>query len=392
MNKTLLLILRRTFAVLILVYVFGFSWYARKVDKEMNVTLMDTPIRVSEEARELHERLTVTDLHADNLFWMRKPLKRVNHGHVDIPRLIEGNVAIQVFDAVIKVPKGVNYSSNTGDTDQLTLLTFAQRWPPKSWFSLTERALYQARKLHRAEERSEGALRVVTSAHELRQYLSARETDPGQVAGILGVEGLHALEGELKNLDRLYDAGYRILGLTHFFDNEVGGSSGGVEKGGLTEFGREVIERMEEMNLIIDLAHASEELIDDVLSMTERPVIVSHTGLKGIHDSPRNLSDEQVRRMAATGGVIGIGFWEGALGEDISPSAIAGSIRYAVDLAGIDHVALGSDFDGATKTTIDASGLILLTEALMEEGFSREEIGKIMGGNVVRVLESTLPK
>src|SRR5690606_9614838 len=99
------------------------------------------------------------------------------------------------------------------------------------------------------------------------------------------------LEGRLENIDRMYDAGFRIMGLTHFFDNEVGGSAHGLEKGGLTPFGRRVIGRLEEKKMLVDLAHASRALIDDVLNMAERPVLVSHTGVEGTCPGPRNLTD-----------------------------------------------------------------------------------------------------
>ncbi len=178
---------------------------------------------------------------------------------------------------------------------------------------------------------------------------------------------------------------------THFFDNEWGGSAHGTRKGGLTEEGRELIRRMEARGMIVDLAHASHATIDDVLAMTTRPVVVSHTGVRGTCDNTRNLGDEQLKRIAATGGVIGIGFWETATcGTDAA--AIARAIRHAANVVGARHVALGSDFDGTVTTPFDATGVVTVTDALLASGFNEDEIALIMGGNVLRVLSETLPR
>ena len=135
----------------------------------------------------------------------------------------------------------------------------------------------------------------------------------------------------------------------------------------------------------------SPALIEDVLKIATRPLVVSHTGARGIQDNQRNLSDEQLEEIADTGGVIGIGFWETAVGGT-DAAAIARSIRYTADLVGVDHVGLGSDFDGSVETPFDVSGLALVTEALLAEDFSEEEVAQIMGGNLVRVLGQGLPK
>lgn len=143
--------------------------------------------------------------------------------------------------------------------------------------------------------------------------------------------------------------------------------------------------------MLIDLAHASPATLRDVTSMATRPLIVSHTGVKGTCNNNRNLSDDQLRAVAKTGGVVGIGLWDTATcGTDARATARA--IRYAAGVIGTDHVALGSDFDGAVTTPFDASGWPLLTDALLQEGFSEQDIRKIMGENVVRVLMQVLPE
>ncbi len=380
-----------TLLILVLIGLFIFFGAAAKiVDGQMNVIERldhgEIPIAVAK----LHDSLVIADWHADNLLWDRNVLTELSHGHVDVPRLIKGNVTLQVFDAVIKTPKNQNYDRNAGDTDNITTLAMANRWPIRTWTSLCERALYQSEKLHGAERVSDGKLRIVKTQRDLKDLLQARAQNKDMVGGLLAIEGLHALEGKLENLQRLYDAGFRVMGLTHFFDNKVGGSSAGVDQGGLTSLGKEVIRKMNELDVTIDLAHASSALIADVLALTTKPVVVSHTGVKGTYDSPRNLSDDQLKDIAANGGVVGIGFWDGAVGSS-APSDIAKAMRYTADLIGIDHVCLGSDWDGGTSVYFDAANIWVLTAELMKSGFSNHEIYKIMGGNQIEFLKKNLP-
>lgn len=361
-----------------------------RVDARMNDTTAEPPYSASDTARALHSQLLVADLHNDFLLWNRDLLTRYERGHSDLPRLVDGSVGLQVFSVVTKVPFGRSYEGTPGDSDQITYLVAAQRWPVRTWASLTERALYQAEKLHRAAERSEGRLTVLGTRADLDRFLARREQTPDLVAGLLAIEGMQALEGDLTRIDTLAEVGFRIMGLMHLYDNAVGGSSTGLEKGGLTDFGRQVVRRLDERGLIIDLAHASEPAIDDVLAMTNRPVIISHTGVQGTCDTPRNLSDRHLRAIAAQGGLIGVGTWPRVV-CDTKPVAIARAMRHVADLVGVEHVALGSDFDGTVKPPFDVTGLPQLTEALLEVGFSASDIQQIMGGNVVRFLRRALP-
>ncbi|MBZ6377341.1 peptidase M19 [Pacificimonas flava] len=344
--------------------------------------------RVEPEVAALHENLLVADLHADSLLWNRDLTSEAARGHVDLPRLAEGNVAIQVFGSVTKTPTGQNYDANSADSDNITALVVAQLQPPRTWTSLLQRSLYHAEKLHAAEQG--GSLRVVRTSADLRDVLAARAGGADVIAGLLAVEGLHNLEGELDNLDRLFDAGYRMAGLTHFFDNDLAGSMHGVEKGGLTSLGRSVVRRMEALGMTVDVAHLSHEGTAEVLAMARRPVVVSHGGAQAVCDVNRNLTDEEIRGVAATGGVIGVGFWDGAVCQP-TPQATARTIRYIRDLVGIDHVGLGSDFDGAVTTGFDAGGMAAVTQALVDQGFTQPEIRAVMGENVRRLLMENLP-
>ncbi|MCG6957171.1 MAG: dipeptidase [Gemmatimonadetes bacterium] len=360
------------------------------IGRLMNRTLHGASGPVGKRARALQETLAVADLHADALLWNRDLLSRGSWGHVDVPRLVEGRVALQVFTTVTKTPRGMNIESNAGDSDNVTLLAVLGRWPRRTWSSFLERSLYQAAKLRTFAAMSGGRLTVVRTRGELAEYIAGRMADDSVTAGILGIEGAQALEDELANVNRLFLAGFRLIGLTHFFDNEVGGSAHGLAKGGLTPFGRQVVERMEELGIVVDLAHASPALIDDVLAMATRPVIVSHTGVTGTCDNARNLDDDRLAAVAATGGVVGIGLWDTAL-CGTAPADWARAVHHAVDVVGVQHVGLGSDWDGAVAAMIDASQTIHLTQALVDEGFTDGDIRLIMGGNVLRVFSLTLP-
>ncbi|HVM96448.1 MAG TPA: membrane dipeptidase [Candidatus Acidoferrales bacterium] len=383
-------LLRGVGAAVVVVVLAGFTLGPALLERSINTVLQAPPYPVNEATHKLHTRLFVADLHADPLLWNRDLLNESAYGHVDIPRLRRGGVALQVFDAVTKTPRDQNYDGNTADSDNITALAIVQLWPVRTWRSLPERALYQAQKLHDVAARSKGRFVVVRSKADIEKLVQGRAAHPPLTGGLLGIEGLHALEGDLHNLDVFFDAGFRIMGLTHFFDNEVGGSAHGTAKGGLTDFGRQVVRRMEERQILIDLAHASPQVIDDVLALATRPLVVSHTGVKGNCDNIRNISDEHLRRIAAGGGVVGIGYWDAAV-CDVSVAGIVRAIQYAVRVAGVDHVALGSDFDGATTTPFDTTGVAQITEGLMSAGVSDNDIGKIMGGNVLRLLRETLP-
>jgi microsomal dipeptidase-like Zn-dependent dipeptidase len=379
------------FIIFILAVAIGITFFLPPLlEKHFNKVAALPPYPVGDAVRDLHGRLQIVDLHADPLLWKRDLVQRSNVGHVDLPRLIEGNVALQVFAAVTKTPRGMNFESNSSDSDLITLLAMVQAWPPRTWRSLLQRALYQARKLEGFAARSNGVLYIIKSADDIERLLARRASNSATVGGLLALEGVHALEGDLDNLDHLYHAGYRMIGLTHFFDNEAAGSAHGMGKGGLTPFGRQLVQKVLELRMVLDLAHASPRVIDDALEMTNTPIIVSHTGVCGTCESPRNLSNDHVRGIASTGGVIGITMFAEAVGSsEIKDTARA--MRYTADLVGVDHVALGTDFDGAVTAPVDATGLPQLTAALLDEGFSEKEITQIMGGNALRVLSEVLP-
>ena len=356
------------------------------VERGMN-QVVAVPLKITPRAQALNAKLQIADMHADTLLWQRSLLTRADRGQVDLPRLIAGNYALQVFSSVTKTPKRQNYVANSADTDNITALTIADLQPPRTWGSLLQRSLWHAQKLDRYAAASNGQLRVIRTASDLDRLLADRARGKKVVGGMLSIEGLQDLEGKFANLDTLYRAGFRMAGLAHFFDNDVAGSMHGEAKGGLTPLGRQVVRRMEAIGMIVDIAHSSHATIAEVLATARRPVVASHGGVQATCKVNRNLIDDEIRGVARTGGVIGIGYWDAAICST-KPEAAAAAIAHVRDLVGIDHVGLGSDFDGAVTTGFDSSQIAAVTQALIDRGFSDADIAKVMGGNVLRVLRA----
>jgi membrane dipeptidase len=378
--------------VLLLVALGILHWVVPGVlEGGMNLVKAHPAYNIRPEIQSLHDDLFVADLHTDSLLWKRDLLKESTLGHVDLPRLQKGNVALQVFSATTKSPSGQNYNQNTADSDNITLVALAQFWPMKTWDSIFERARYQLQKLKTFASKSDGELIVVLNKSDMESFVTRREAGEAVVAGVYLIEGAHPLEGDLGKLDILFEEGLRISGLTHFFDNRLGGSLHGMSGDGLTPFGESVIKHANELGVIIDVAHASPQMVSDVLDISSQPVLLSHGGVKGMCDQGRNLDDDLMKRIGQQGGIVGIGYWDGAV-CDFTPLGVVKSIRYAIDLIGIDHVALGSDYDGTTEVLFDTAELAILTQTMIDEGFTEAEVRQVMGDNVKQFLLEHLPE
>lgn len=366
------------------IYVFGIL--VPQTDAKMNRVLEHKAYPVSDAAKALHADLLIADLHTDSLLWRRNPEKRWDRGHVDLPRLREGGVDIQIFSAVTKSPRGLNFDGNDADApDDIAMLAKAQLWPVRTWGSIYERAAYQAQRLQRIEKRAKNKLIIARTKSDLEQ-------PDGTLITLLLTEGSHPLEGKLENIARLYDEGYRAMGLQHFFDNELGGSMHGRSQAGLTEFGRQAVLDMERRSIMIDVAHSSRQVVRDVLATVKAPIFISHGGtISGCPKTAnRNLPDELLKQIAARGGILGVGYFDGAI-CDISPKGIAKEIIHAVNLLGENSVALGSDYDGTVTTSLDTSELAAITHELLKQGMSEARIRKVMGENARRYFAENLP-
>ncbi|WP_339693908.1 dipeptidase [uncultured Parasphingorhabdus sp.] len=378
MRKFLLALLGIGGIALAAFLIFAPAWF----DKQTNMVDGEPLPEIRAEAQKLHDSLMIVDLHGDTLLWKRKITDSTDYGHIDLDRLEAGNVGLQIFSSVTKTPKGQNYDSNSGDTDNITLLAITQLQPVRTWFSLLERQLYHAQKLDKAVAVSGGRLASISKPEDFDRLDKS-------IGVLFSAEGLQTLEGDRANLKKLYASGMRMAGMVHFFDNELAGSMHGIEKGGLTEFGRTIIRDMEDMGMIVDIAHSSHATVADILQMAKRPVVSSHGGVQAVCGVNRNLTDAEIRGVAATGGVIGLGYWDGAM-CDTDPATVAKAVKHVRDLVGIEYVALGSDFDGAVTTRFDTSGIVQITQALMDAGFTEAEIRAVMGLNALRVIRQGL--
>ena len=368
-----------------------FVFFPAQLEKQTNL-LHDSIVPViSEQARTLHGQLFIGDWHSDTLLWKRDLMDKHDYGHVDIPRLQQGNVALQMFTTVTKSPDGLNYVGNSSDaSDNITKLALVSLWPTNTWNSLAERALFQASKALELVDEFPQQVSLITSKTDLSQFLLQREINPKLLGMLLGTEGSHALDGDLNNIKRLFDSGFRMMSLQHFFDNKLGGSLHGESGEGLTAFGREAVQQIQSLGIMLDVSHSSEQVVQDVLAISRQPLLVSHTGFYGHCPSPRNISDDLMQQIAAKGGLIAVGYWDGAI---CSPNAseIAKAVKYGIELVGIEHIALGSDYDGAISVPFDTSELIYLTQAFLDVGLSEFQIKQVMGGNMLRYLQLHLP-
>ena len=366
-------------------YVFGVV--VPQTDAKMNKVVDHPPYEISDKAKALHKQLYIADLHTDSLLWRRNPVKRWTRGHVDLPRLREGGVNFQIFSAVTKSPRGQNFDGNDASApDNITMLTLAQLWPMRTWGSLYERAAFQAQRLQKIEADASNNTVIVRKASDMSQ-------PSGTLATLLLTEGSHPLEGEIENVERLFNKGYRAMGLHHFFDNELGGSKHGRSHAGLTEFGRKAVLEMKRLGIIVDVAHSSDQTARDVLALIPDPIFISHGGTVSHcpRSANRNLPDDILQEIAARGGLLGVGYFDGAI-CDISPRGIAKAIIDAVTLMGPDAVALGSDYDGTVETSLDTSELAIITQELLNAGMSEELIRKVMGENARTFFTANLPQ
>jgi membrane dipeptidase len=327
----------------------------------------------SAEARALHAEHPPIDLHADTLLWSRwlgydldvrhePPLWRSAFaGHVDLPRLRDGGLGAQCFGLVsLPLTRGMRGLAQAVHAQIDILVETVRRRPQK--------------------------LRLVRTAAEIEACRQA-----GVIGALLGIEGAHALEGELDNVEAFARCGVRYLGLLHFTANGAGYPAYGPGRrdgDGLTRFGCDLVRRCEAAGVLVDLAHINRRGFLDACSVASKPLIVSHTGVLGVHAHWRNIDDDQLRAVARLGGVIGVIFFPRYLGGDGLDDVVK-HLVYILNVAGEDAPTLGSDWDGMiipTPELRDPRGLPLLTDALLRAGIPGRTIGKILRGNVMRVL------
>ncbi|MFN7978513.1 MAG: dipeptidase [Vicinamibacterales bacterium] len=361
---------------------------------------------------DVHAAAIVIDTHDDTtqrLFYEKgfDIGARHDNGNIDIPRMREGGLDALFFS--IWVP-----SSVTGPI-------------------AVKRAMQLIDSVHEAVRTHPNDLMLATTAADIREAAKAKK-----IAALMGVEGGHMIDDDLGTLRDFYRLGVRYMTLTHFQNNNWADSSTDKPKhNGLTDFGKDVVREMNRLGMMVDISHVADKTFADVIALATAPVIASHSSARAIDKHPRNMTDDMMKALAANGGVIQINFEVSFLSEEnrvaqekgggvvaaldkmskqckgdeacstletaritreamekgtlpkVSWEAIVDHIDHAVKVAGVDHVGLGSDFDGATMPfgMEDASKLPKLTEALLAKGYSAADVTKILGGNLLRVME-----
>jgi len=269
----------------------------------------------------------------------------------------------------------------------------------------TARAMAMIEAVEEQLRRHPDALALARTAAEVRATVAS-----GRIAVLLGLEGGHAIEGSLDTLRAFHARGVRYMTLTWSNGNEWADSSGDEPRhGGLTDFGRDVVREMNRLGMLVDVSHVSDETFWDVLETTGAPVIASHSSARALADHPRNLSDEMLRAVAANGGVVMVNFsdlyldprktrtwelaarWIAGFGRPVTPLALlADHVEHVARVAGVDHVGLGSDFDGVPwlpEGMEDVSRFPNLTLELLRRGWAEGDLRKLLGENALRVME-----
>jgi membrane dipeptidase len=375
--------------------------------------LTQSGTQVSDRAKQLHDRAIVIDSHDDTTQRLvyDKTFKidaRNTNGNIDIPRMREGGLDALFFS--IWVPSDV-----TG--------------PPA-----VKKAMDQIDAVREAARLHPNDFLLATTAADVRRAVAERK-----IAALMGMEGGHMIDDDMRLLRNYAALGVRYLTLTHFKNNNwADASTDKPAHNGLTAFGKDVVRELNRLGVMVDISHVADKTFYDALAITTAPVIASHSSCRAIANHPRNMTDDMLRALAKNGGVVMINYHAGFLSEEFRVASekksgnivakmaamskkcggneacttmegeridreammsgelpnvgwekIVEHIDHAVKVAGADHVGLGSDFDGATMPIgmEDASKLPKITDALLKKGYSETDVQKILGGNILRVME-----
>ena len=328
---------------------------------------------------ELHKRATVVDAHIDTLLDIvvppARPVKlptprdfgeRSTKGHVDLPRLLEGGIDLQVFAVYIQPEYKIERALHR--TVQLI-----------DWF-------YKELDAHRDKMM---LFTKVNDVHEAEKQ--------GKVAAMLSIEGGEAVEADLGILRMLHRLGVRAITLTWNERNQIAdGAAEGRTKGGLTNFGVELVKEMNRIGMIIDVSHISDAGFFDVIDTTKSPIIASHSNCRALCNHRRNLTDDMIRLLADKGGVMGMNFAPAFVDEKkdcATLERVLDHVDHVVEVAGVDHVGLGSDFDGIESTPRgldDVTKMPHFTEGLVKRGYKEDEVLKILGGNFLEIFRKVI--
>jgi membrane dipeptidase len=357
---------------------------------------------VSERAARVYREAIVIDTHNDmpskmiddgyNADVRHTPGFEKTQGETDYPRLVESGITGVFMSAYI-------------DPEKWTFRT-----PDQSW----EQVQAYLDTIHAFVNRHPDRLVFATTAEQIRQ--AKRD---GKVAILIGVEGGHAIENSLDNLRELHRRGVRYMTLTWNNGNEWAGAAAGLNNtstGGLTDRGREIVREMNRLGILVDISHVSDSTFFDAVATSTQPVVASHSSARALNRHRRNLSDDQLRAVARNGGVVNVNFYsafidsaflersEALAGNDVAIralprpalSVLLDHFEHIIRVAGIDHVGLGSDFDGVggllPQGMDDVTRLPLIAQGLLDRGYSEADVRKVLGGNMLRVMERAIDR
>ena len=319
--------------------------------------LWETALRIHFDALTLDGHIDTPTLMVDRGYQLAERHRRA---HVDLPRMVEGGLDAAFFSVYVSRRFGEGQAA-------------------------TDRALRLIEEIGRQVSETDAA----ALAYSARDVVRIREA--GQRAILLGLEGGHALQGDPAVLRLLAGNGVRYVTLTHTNTNAwADASTDAARWDGLNTLGREMVAEMNRLGVLVDLSHVSDATFYDALEVTRAPVILSHSSCRALRRHARNVTDEMLRALADNGGIIMINFYRAHVGRGrVTVDSVLDHIDHAVSVAGVDHVGLGSDFDGVPRLPDglgDVTRLPYLTYGLLKRGYAEEDVRKILGGNALRVL------
>lgn len=329
----------------------------------------DNNLSLKEKSFDLHQSTGVIDTHCDTIHLFRRSehgsYKFGDHnktGHLDLPRMEIGAIKVQFFAVFIE-------PEHRTSALHLTLQLIEHYYQALSGF--------------------EKRITHVENYYELEQVLAK-----GKIASVLAIEGGEVIGSSLELLRMLHRLGVRSFGLTWNHRNQIADGVGEEAGAGLTRFGFEVVAELNKLGVIIDVAHLSESGFWDVLETSSVPVIVSHANAYAVCNHPRNLKDSQLKGLAENGGIISLSFYPKFIGkESVKISNLVDHYVHIASLIGVEHLGVGSDFDGIDETIeglADVSQMSNLTEALLKRGFKEQDVKKILKENYLRLLHEVL--
>ena len=333
----------------------------------------EEPIKLTARAVALHRQALVVDGHNDLPYKLRNVsfdrldlLSSQSQFHTDIPRLVQGGVGAQFWAAYVPIQTIKSGESSRYCLEQLDLI-------------------------HRMVRRYEQVFELAVNTKQIR---SIRKR--GKIACLIGIEGGHAIENSLALLRMYYRLGARYMTLTHNQTLDwADAATDEARHGGLTEFGEQVVQEMNRLGMLIDISHVSADTMRDVLQVTRAPVIASHSSAFALQAHPRNVPDDVLQRLVGNGGVVMVNFYSTFLVGTKKAATlhnVLDHIDHIVKVAGINHVGLGSDFDGITRVPgqlEDVSRFPYITQGLIDRGYSDKQILKVLGGNLLVAFQAT---